>query len=29
LKTIRHKHDESLQKYVKHLCNVRNTISYI
>jgi hypothetical protein len=29
LKTIKQKHDESLQNYVKHFCNARNTISYI
>jgi hypothetical protein len=29
LKTIKHKHDESLWDYVKHFHNVRNTISYI
>jgi hypothetical protein len=29
LKTIKQKHDKSLQDYVKHLCNSRNTISYI
>jgi hypothetical protein len=29
LKTIRQKHDESLQDYVKHFCNVRNAIPYI
>jgi hypothetical protein len=29
LKTIRHKHDESLQDYVKRFCNVRNAITYI
>jgi hypothetical protein len=29
LKTIRQKHDESLQDYVKHLCNARNAIPYI
>jgi hypothetical protein len=29
LKTIRKKHDESLQDYVKHFYNSRNAISYI
>jgi hypothetical protein len=29
MKTIRQKHDESLQDYVKHFCNARNTIPYI
>jgi hypothetical protein len=29
LNTIRQKHDESLQDYVKHLCNARNAIPYI
>jgi hypothetical protein len=29
LKTIRQKHDESLQDYVKYFCNTRNTIPYI
>jgi hypothetical protein len=29
LKTIRQKHDESLQDYVKHFCNARNVIPYI
>jgi hypothetical protein len=29
LKTMRQKHDESLQDYVKHLYNVRNAIPYI
>jgi hypothetical protein len=29
LKTIRHKHDESLWDYVKHFCNARNAIPYI
>jgi hypothetical protein len=29
LKTIRQKDDESLQDYVKHFCNTRNTIPYI
>jgi hypothetical protein len=29
LKTIKQKHDESLQDYVKHFCNARNAISYI
>jgi hypothetical protein len=29
LNTIRQKHDESLQDYVKHFCNARNAISYI
>jgi ethanolamine utilization protein EutA (predicted chaperonin) len=29
LKTIKQKHDESLQDYVKHSCNTRNAISYI
>jgi hypothetical protein len=29
LKTIRQKHDESLQDYVKCFCNDRNTIPYI
>jgi hypothetical protein len=29
LKSIRQKHDESLQNYVKHFCNARNTITYI
>jgi hypothetical protein len=28
-KAIRQKHDESLQDYVKHFCNARNTIPYI
>jgi hypothetical protein len=29
LKTIRKKHDESLQDYVKRFCNARNAIPYI
>jgi hypothetical protein len=29
LKTIRQKHDESLQDYVKYFCNSRNSILYI
>jgi hypothetical protein len=29
LKTIRQKHDESLQEYVKCFCNARNAIPYI
>jgi hypothetical protein len=29
LKTIRKKHDESLQDYVKQFCNARNAIPYI
>jgi hypothetical protein len=29
LKTIRHKHDESLRDYVKHFCNAKNAIPYI
>jgi hypothetical protein len=29
LKTIRQRHDESLQDYMKCFCNVRNAISYI
>jgi phage terminase small subunit len=29
LKTIKKKHDESLQDYVKHFCNARNAIPYI
>jgi hypothetical protein len=29
LKTIKQKHDESLQDYVKCFCNARNTIPYI
>jgi hypothetical protein len=29
LKTIRHKHDESLRDYVKCFCNARNIIPYI
>jgi hypothetical protein len=29
LKTIKQKHDENLQEYVKHFWNARNTISYI
>jgi hypothetical protein len=29
LKTIKQKPDESLRKYVKHFCNVKNAISYI
>jgi hypothetical protein len=29
LKTIKQKHDESLQNYVKRFCNARNTIPYI
>jgi hypothetical protein len=29
LKTIKQKHDESLQDYVKHFCNARNAIPYI
>jgi hypothetical protein len=29
LKTIRHKHDESLRDYVKYFCNSRNAIPYI
>jgi hypothetical protein len=29
LKTIKQKHDESLQDYVKHFCNTRNDIPYI
>jgi hypothetical protein len=29
LKTIRQKHDESLQYYMKRLCNARNAIPYI
>jgi hypothetical protein len=29
LKTIKHKHDESLRDYVKHFCNVKNAIPYI
>jgi hypothetical protein len=29
LKTIKQKHDESLQDYVKHFCNSRNTIPNI
>jgi hypothetical protein len=29
LKTIRHKHDESLWDYVKHFYNARNAIPYI
>jgi hypothetical protein len=29
LKTIRQKHDESLQDYAKYFCNARNTIPYI
>jgi hypothetical protein len=29
IKTIRQKHDESLQDYVKHFCNVWNSIPYI
>jgi hypothetical protein len=29
LKTIRQKHDESLRDYVKHFCNVRNSIPYV
>jgi hypothetical protein len=29
LKTIRQKHDESLQDYVKPFCNTKNAISYI
>jgi hypothetical protein len=29
LKTIKQKHDESLQDYVKHFCNVRNAIPYV
>jgi hypothetical protein len=29
LKTIRQKHDESLQGYVKHFGNAKNDISYI
>jgi hypothetical protein len=27
LKTIKQKHDEGLQDYVKYFCNARNTIS--
>jgi uncharacterized protein YutD len=29
LKTIKQKHVESLQDYVKHFCNARNAIPYI
>jgi hypothetical protein len=29
LETIRQKHDESLQDYVKYFCNTRNAIPYI
>jgi hypothetical protein len=29
LKTIKQKHDESLQDYVKYFCNARNTIPNI
>jgi hypothetical protein len=29
VKTIRQKHDESLQNYVKHFCNIGNDIPYI
>jgi hypothetical protein len=29
LNTIKQKHDETLQDYVKHLCNARNAIMYI
>jgi hypothetical protein len=29
LKTIKQKHDESLQNYVKHFCNARNATLYI
>jgi hypothetical protein len=29
LKTIRHKHDESLRDHVKYFCNARNIIPYI
>jgi hypothetical protein len=29
LKTIRQKHDESLQDYIKYFCNARNAIPYI
>jgi hypothetical protein len=29
LKTIKQKHDERLQDYVKHFCNARNAIPYI
>jgi hypothetical protein len=29
LKTIRHKHDESIRDYVKYFCNSRNAIPYI
>jgi hypothetical protein len=29
LKTIKQKHNESLQDYVKHFCNVRNSIPHI
>jgi hypothetical protein len=29
LKTIKHKHDESLRDYVKRFCNARNPIPYI
>jgi hypothetical protein len=29
LKTMRQKHDESLQDYVKHFYNIRNVIPYI
>jgi hypothetical protein len=29
LKTIRHKHDESLWDYVKCFCNTRNSMPYI